>query len=117
MALPDQRNINFYEGSTYRQRFDVVDDQDRPVLLTNFTAKLQIREEPGAAVLHEASSENGQLIVNGPDGTVTIDIPGSTIDGWEFESGMYDMFVISSAGKAYAIARGTVQVHPAITTV
>lgn len=117
MALPDQRNLNIYEGSTFRKRYDVVDDDDQPVLLANFTAKLQIREEPGAAVLHESSTENGELVVNGAEGTVLLDISGVTIDTWSFESGMYDLFVISSSGRAYAIARGTVQVHPAITTV
>lgn len=117
MALPDQRNLKMYAGSTHRQRFDVVDDFDRPVVLTGFTARLQVRDEPGAPLLHEASTENGELIVSGPEGTVLLDVHGDTITEWEWDAAMYDLYVTSPSGRSFAIARGTVQVHPSITSV
>lgn len=106
-----------YAGSTHRQRFDVVDDDDVPVRLDGFIAKLQIREGPGEPLLHEANDENAQLSVNGPEGTVMLDIPGDVIADWDWDAAMYDLYVISPSGKPYAIARGTIQVHQSITTI
>ena len=55
--MVDTRNMALYRWSTFRQRLNVIDENDLPVNLTGYGAKLQIRAAYGdaTAVAHDAS--------------------------------------------------------------
>lgn len=69
-----------------------------PVDLTGFRGKMQVREElDSSVVLLNLTTENGGLIFGTTDGTMTMYIPASVTTTINWETAVYDFFVIIPA--------------------
>lgn len=95
-------NIRIIQGSTYNQSFTYATYTGSGILLdssltsvvdlTGYTAKLQIRDSHNSdIVLHECTTENGQISILAPSGSVTINIPATATDTFDFDRGYYDL--------------------------
>ncbi len=86
-------------------RFNVVlewleDDEITPIDITGFGARMDIRPEqdsPDADIILTLNTTNGLLIVDGPNGTITIDVPASTTEALDFECAVYDLELVRLA--------------------
>lgn len=110
-------DLEIYQGATFVLKLQWLDDDDNPVDLTGAEATMQIREKiDSETVLHEASSENGEITFDTTEGRATVKIPASATADFEFTSGVYDLLITRSDGnRVDPIVRGGVGVKKAIT--
>jgi hypothetical protein len=87
-----------------------------PVDLTGFTADMQIRQTvQSSTILYEASTSNGDIVLGGTAGTITLTIPASATAGFTWNLGVYDMNLTSSGGIVTRLIQGAVTVSPEVT--
>lgn len=101
-------NIRIIQGSTYNQSFTYATYTGSGILLdsslasvvdlSGYTAKLQIRDSYNSdIVLHESNTENGQINIIASSGSVTINIPASDTDKFDFDRGYYDLEIYNGS--------------------
>jgi hypothetical protein len=113
----DKVNLNMRQSETYAHQFNVFTDDAKTIAanVLGYTATLQMRSGSGRALLHSATTVNGQLSIN--DTSVMLEIPYSVINAWTFKAAQYDLYINSPTNKPIAIARGSVVVHQSITAI
>ncbi|MEU8378284.1 hypothetical protein [Streptosporangium sp. NPDC048865] len=89
----------------------------QPLVLTGYSARAQIRPNRGrdTAVLHEMTTSNGRLTIDGPAGTITIHIAGADSTPWVWSEGVYDLELVSPDGAPMRLLKGAVRVDPEVT--
>jgi uncharacterized protein YfaP (DUF2135 family) len=113
--LIEEYEIN--QGATYRIVFPYKTQPPSPSVVTlyDYEARMQIRPAKGAGnVLYSATSDD-HLTVNGAAGTVTLEIPAETTEGFNFRSGYYDIEIVSPSGEVTRYCEGRVNVNPETT--
>ncbi len=110
-------DLEIYQGATFVLKLQWLDDDDNPVDLTGATASMQIRDNIDAqTVLHEASSDNGEITFDESEGRATVTIPASTTSGFDWTEGVYDLLITRPDGdRVDPIVRGGVGIKKAIT--
>jgi len=87
-----------------------------PVDLTGFSADMQIRQtQQSTTILYEGSTANGNIVLGGTAGTITLTIPSTTTAGFTWLRGVYDMNLTSAGGIVTRLLQGTVVVSPEVT--
>lgn len=90
---------------------------DVPVNLTGWTARMQVRTSTLATdTLLDLATGSG-LTLGGTAGTVTIDVPSTTMDDVPVGSHVYDLELIPAGveANAFKLVRGTFQVVAEVT--
>ena len=113
-------NIAIDQGATLRKSFLYTTSLTTlsPVDLTGYSARAQLRKTPSATAtevsLTDVASTDGQVILGGSAGTVTIyivDAATMRLSG----GGVYDVELVSPAGEVVRLVQGQYQVSPNIT--
>lgn len=109
-------DIAIEQGATFRLDISFVDSDGEAIDLTGYTARMQVRETYEATtVVLEATTANGYIIVDGPNGIVSVRIPPSATEALAVAPGVYDVEVESSSGEVDRLVQGTVSVSPEVT--
>jgi hypothetical protein len=110
------------QGSTVNQVFTVKNSARRPIELTGYVARMQIRRrdavtrDPATTVIANYTTENGYLTVNGAAGTVTLLIPPADMAAYEPGIYVYDLEVeTENAGDTTRIVQGKFIVRAEVT--
>jgi hypothetical protein len=110
-----QYDIAIEQGATYIRMF-VWRNDDGPVNLEGYTARMQIRRNPSAEdVLFSATTENTLLSINAAEGKVTLVVPATTTETFDWRNARYDLELESSGGVVYRLVQGSVTVSKEIT--
>ncbi len=113
-------NLYVEQGSTYTRVFKWTTggtgcNLGTPVDLTGFTSKMQIRSNVSSAtVLFEASTANGNIVLGGTLGTITLTIPAADSAAWTFVTGVYDLELMMGV-DATRLLQGKVAVSKEVT--
>lgn len=118
-------NIRILQGSSYNQSFTYATYTGSGILLdsslatavdlTGYSARLQIRHNHNSdIVLHEATTQNAQISILAPSGSVTINIPASVTDTFDFDEGYYDLEIYNGT-LVNRLLEGSVVVSKQIT--
>lgn len=99
----DKVAIKIKKGTTYEHVFTYVDSAGAAINVTNYTARMQIRETIYATAYVYQALSGGDITVGGADGKFTLSIPAATTAAWTFASGVYDIEIISPAGKVIGL--------------
>jgi hypothetical protein len=95
--IPGKYNIVCPQGSTYDQQF-TYSINDVPVDLMTYTARMQVREKHTSTnKILDLTTENGRIVLGGPYGTITINIPASSTAELVAKDYVYDLELISSS--------------------
>ena len=88
-----------------------------PVDITGWTAHMQIRRvKTSQSILAEyTTSIGGFITLDGPSGSVFLDVPGSITSGYAFGSGVFDIYAIDGASQPHRLAEGNVIVDETVT--
>ena len=87
-----------------------------PVDLTGYTARLQVRETLAATTtLVSLTTENGGITLGGTAGTIELLIAPADTDDLTATRAVYDLEVISAAGKVTAILEGSIVLGMEVT--
>ena len=111
------KNIVFEQGAAFRLRLRWLDKNRKPVNLTGYTAKMQVRllASPSSPVLVEASTLNGRIALGGAQGTIEFDIPEAVMTALTFIDAYYDLVLSDAALVPRRFLQGTVRVSPGVT--
>ncbi|WP_344923150.1 hypothetical protein [Streptosporangium oxazolinicum] len=116
-------DLHITQGSRYRLpmtlRSKPTESQPNPgpLDLTGFTARSQIRPNHGrdTAVLHEMTTENGSIVIDGTAGKITLTIPGAVSSLWLWLQGVYDFELVDPDGEPERLLQGAAYVDPEVT--
>ena len=89
---------------------------DTPVDLTGYTARMSIKDKIGGAVLHSLTTENGGIVIDPAAKTIFLSIPAATTEDFTWSRGVYDLEMVSSAGKVTRIISGRIALSREVTT-
>ena len=117
MATVPKVNLKIPQGTTYTHDFNYVEvDGVTPVILTDYTARLQFRVTKESSVFfHEATTLNTGLIIAAPSGKVTLVIDDADSTAFTDYSGFYDLEIESPGGTVTRIVEGKVTINKEVT--
>lgn len=110
-------NLTINQGETFTHILKWSDENNTPVNLTGYTAKLQIREKPEAVnPLIELSTENGGIIFSLVEvGTFTLTISSTATTAITWNTGVYDLLMIAPDLTVTRLIEGRVTVSKGVT--
>lgn len=111
-----KQNFTIEQRATFKRRLQYRDTRGRPIKLTGFGARMQIRSAANAAeVLLELSTENGRIILHGDSGIIDLVIESSVTGGILWSQAVYDLKLIAPDGTEARLLEGKVFVSPGVT--
>ncbi len=88
----------------------------RPSDITNFTARMHIREKwYSAAFIHELTTENGGITLTVEDASILLEISAVDTAAFTFNQAFYDVELISPAGVVTRVFKGVITLIKEIT--
>jgi hypothetical protein len=109
------KNLVFEQNSTFKMRLIWMDKNRKPVNLTGYTAKLQVRSAAGGSLLVDATILNGYITLGTVNGVIDIQIPQSIINALTFTTAVYDLIIIDPALVQIRFLQGKVTRSPGVT--
>lgn len=109
-------DILIEQGATFRLNLTWRDANGVLVDLTNWSARMQIRESINdAEAVVDLSSPSAGIVLGGTAGTITVTIPAAQTAALAIRRGVYDLEVQDSAGNVTRLLQGAVEVSPEVT--
>lgn len=91
-------------------------EYNKPIDLTGYTARMQIREKIDSdIVIHELTTENGGIILNNTDKTITLYISATNTALFNFTSVVYGLELASSLAVVESLATGSISLIKEVT--
>lgn len=109
-------DILIEKGATFRLGLTWRDANGTPVDLTNWSARMQIREsinDAQAAV--DLSSPSAGIVLGGTAGTIAVTLTAAQTAALTIRRGVYDLEVQDSVGNVTRLLQGAVEVSPEVT--
>lgn len=106
-------NLLVEQGATFSKRLVWRDKNKRPVNLTGYSAKMQVRSSAtSSTVIFELSTENGRITLASA-GAIQLDIDANLTE--TISSGMYDLKLYAPGGQEFRLVEGKLTVSPGVT--
>lgn len=87
-------DIQIEQGSSFNLTVNAKNSDGTAKNLNGYIAKMQVRPSASSSVVYvDASTTNGMISINGPQGQVTVTITGPTTALYAWNSGVYDLKV------------------------
>lgn len=91
-------------------------EYNEPVDLSTYTARMQIREKIDTAVLYELTTENGGILLDSTNFTITITIPANVTETFTFKKAVYSLELINSTNdNVLTFIQGNISLYNEIT--
>jgi hypothetical protein len=108
------KNLIIEQKATFKKRLVYRDKLKKPINLTGFSARMQIRDTAGA-LLNDLSTDNGKIVLGGTAGTIDITVSASDTSVMTFASALYDLKLIAADGTQMRLMQGKVTLSPGQT--
>jgi hypothetical protein len=106
-------NLLVEQGATFSKRLVWRDKNKRPVNLTGYSAKMQVRSSASSdAVLFELSTANGRISLPG-SGIIQLEIEADATE--TLVAGVYDLKLYAPGGQEIRLIEGKFAVSPGVT--
>jgi hypothetical protein len=103
-------NLKIDQGADYSSTITLTDDNDDPIILTNYTGKAQLRKYYTSSTAYDFDVS---LVAN--TGEVTISMSSNTTNSIEAGRYVYDIELTTDNGLVSRIVEGLVTVTPGVT--
>jgi hypothetical protein len=111
-----KRDIVVQQGANFELNIAAKNSDGTAKDLTGYTGKMQIRPSvESVTVLMEASTANGRITIDGPNGTVAILVPADVTDPMTWSSGVYDLEVTNGATNVIRLMEGNASLSKGVT--
>lgn len=110
-------NFTIEQGATLIRRFVWKDKNNQPINLVGCTAKMQLRETYDKAPVLTLTTETGEIVLGGVDGTVLLKIAATATAALSFTEALYDLVITDSEGAVTRLAQGKVKLSRGVTSV
>lgn len=111
------RDLIIEAGARLIEAFVHVDAAGDPVDVTDYTARMQVREDYDLDPVLDLTSAAGDIDVGTDDGTFTVEVSAVETAALTIETGYYDLEILPAGDEddAIRLARGPVNVLPNVT--
>ena len=113
-----ETNLVIKQGATWNQVLSYTDSSGTPINLTSYTAKLQLKETCKSTFSYlTISTETGEIVIDGPTGTITITVDATVMTRLPSGTYLYDLIIISPASTPVVtrLLEGKITVSPEVT--
>jgi pantothenate kinase type III len=116
MAAPTL-NLSIQQGTAYKKRFIWRDKAKRPVAMTGFKARLQVRVDFGSPVLLDMSTENGKIVLGAIAGSIDLLVTKAEVATLSLPIGaIYDLKIIPpNPEDELTLLKGKVSIIKSVT--
>jgi DUF4097 and DUF4098 domain-containing protein YvlB len=101
--------------AAFKPRLIWLDRNFKPIDLTGWSAKLQVRETIAGSVVLEASTTNGRIVLGTVNGVIQIDVPVDVVNALTFTQGIYDLRLTNALAVPIRFIEGRITVSPGVT--
>ena len=113
---PITYDLKIYQGQTFELSLIWKDEDQLPVDLTGYTAKMHIRATVKAPdVLIELSNTNSRIVLGAVPGQIKLLIPPEISSPILVQQGVYDLELTSPVGFVRRFMQGKVHFYPEVT--
>lgn len=109
------KNLVFEQRAAFKLRLVWLDKNKKPINLTGYTAKMQVRTTAGGTLLLDANTTNGYIVLGTLNGVIDFNVPEAIITALTFTSAVYDLVLTPAAGGPIRFIEGKVTVSPGVT--
>lgn len=106
--MATKANLVIDQGSTFASSIDILDDNDEPVDLSNYTARGQIRK-------HYTSSNSVSFTTTLSNGSLVISLTANQTANIIAGRYVYDLELVDPANTVVRILEGIVTITPEVT--
>lgn len=112
-----KKNWEVDQGSTFTFQIQYTeDDEVTPIDLTGATAKMQVRDiQGGSKLAFTLTSPTGGIVIDGPEGLLTIKVTPTQTNKMFFPKSVYDLVIVDSNGNRIRLAEGFMTLSRAVT--
>lgn len=115
MSEVNTYDMHVYQGETWSCTLTIKDDNNNPVILTDYTAKMQVRDKAGGTLLKELATGGTGITINASAGEVTLAMTATETAALAFREGVFDIYILSSASTKTYLLKGRFIVTQRIT--
>ena len=104
------------QGATFSLVFTWKDETGAVIPLTGYTARMQVRSSVSSPdVLLDLTTENDRLVIDEPNGQVTIALTPVVTAAITWRKGVYDLELVSPTGDVKRLVAGNVTLSREVT--
>ena len=92
----DTKNWEVDVNTTFTFTVDYVDSNNNPVDLTDYIAKMQVRNAQGDKLAFSLTSPSGGITIDGPAGQVTVKMTPTQTSKLFFPKSVYDLMLTNT---------------------
>lgn len=101
------KNLTIEQKATFRKKMTYRDKFKKPINLTGYGARLQIRAADGSLIA-DLSTQNGKIILGGAAGTIELVLTAAETTVMTFATALYDLKLIAPNGDEIRMLQGKV---------
>ena len=116
MASAGIHNIVIEQGADFSKSMTYKDKAKVPIDLTNWTARMSIRDKFGGTLIISLTTENSRIALGDTSGTIILTITAADTTGLAAGTGVYDLELIDDVGKVRRLLKGAVAIFAEVTT-
>ncbi len=102
-----KKNLVIEQKAAFRKRFVYRQPNKKPVNLTGFGARMQIRLPDGTLIV-DLSTENGRITLGGVAGTIDLRLSKLETAAMNFTGALYDLKLVPPSGDDFRLLEGKV---------
>ncbi len=110
-----QKNFKVDQNATFSFEVQYLDENDVPIQLQTYTAKLQVRDTQGGNKLAFTLTNQDGLFINETEGKITVSISPERTNKMFYPKSAYDLVIIDSSLNKYRLLEGYMTLNRAVT--
>lgn len=111
-----QHDLIIEKSATFKRKLVWRDKSKKPINLTGYAAKMQVRSAAGAVdVLLELSTVNGRIVLGTVNGSITLVVTAAVTSLVTWTSGVYDLKLVAPDGTETRLIEGNITVSAGVT--
>lgn len=115
MSEVNTYNMHIYQGETWVCTLTIKDDNHIPVILTDYTAKMQVRDKAGGTLLKELATGGNGITITAASGEIALAMTAAETAALRFREGVYDLFIYSLSNTGTPLLKGRFIVAQRVT--
>ena len=112
----EEVNFKVVQGDTFKIKLTYKNPDDTVYDLTDYTARMDVRDKPGGKVLCASATEaNNGIIMDGPNGIIDVEFTPAQTKKFTLPNSAYQLQIINNDnGEKTTLTQGYIQVSSAV---
>lgn len=113
---PVTYHLTIYQGASFSQNMIWQDQEEEPIDLTGYTARMMARASLGAtSPFISLTTENGGITLGGDEGTILLAMTAAQTEALTESVGLYDLELVAPGGGVVRLLQGNITVNKEVT--